>query len=100
MVQINSVRNTVPTYNTPLAAGALQGLGKHFEYQQAKEMKEQESLMSILPALASIRALEPAKAGDAGAIDMGGGNWVKIIKPAKTSADLLADQRRRNGITR
>jgi len=93
MVNVKSVRQSVPAQTTPLIAGAAQGFGKFFEVQQAKKAQEQENMMSILPALASIRALQPAMEGEEGAIDMGGGNYLKIVTPQQTSQDKLADAR-------
>jgi len=93
MPQINQVRTSVPAQQTPAWAGAMQGFGRHFSLQQEKAAANKENMMSILPALASIRALQPAMEGEEGAIDLGGGNFVKIVSPVATSQDKLADMR-------
>lgn len=82
------VRYDIPQLSPGAAAvgGAFQGMTGQIGLRQAKEAQRKEDLMSILPALASMRQLSSAQPNEEGAFEAGG-QWFKIGEPSLSETD-------------
>lgn len=103
MPQIKSVRQGVPAPQQNMLGSALQGASKFLQLKQAQDTQEKREILSLLPVMAQMKMLEPAQAGEEGAIDAGGGNYVKIVPRGSDMTDeyrkeqIAASQWKRGG---